>query len=210
MKKYKKLMKRLSVEAAIAAVIAISSIAAMIVVSGFLDGKVLSQTALQSEVSGIQAEVAQTRDRIQSTGVSTKVYNQLKSSRETMSLVINRSDATEKLSALKDRFRLSSLNLQISPDTPIEDEKLKSAGLDAVKSSVDISLGGMSDQHLFSFIDALTHSFSGFVKIKEITLTRSKSFDIDSMREISRGSKPEMVNGKVSFEWFGVPYKESK
>ena len=210
MRKYQVLAKKTGIEAAIAVGVMAASVTLMIVVSGVLESATQKQATLQGEVAGIQSEIAQTRERIQSTGASTKIYDELKSARHTMALEVNRKAATETLGRLKDQFRLSSLNLQLSPDQPLESDRLKTAGITAVKSNVDITLGAMSDQHLFSFIQELSRSFSGFVKLREITITRSKAFDIDSMREISRGSKPEMVTGKLAFEWYGIPHQEAK
>lgn len=203
MRKYQSVMKRVVVEGVVAAGLVVACAAANWFVSGIYETKLQQESALQGEISAAQGEVTQTKERLDNAGASYKKYGQLREYRHTMEMTLNRNQLTDLLATLKDKYRLSSLNLQLMPDAALENEKLKAAHVNAIQSGVQLSFGGISDEHLLSFTDDLLRSAPGLILISDMTLARSKAFDIDVMRDVSRGGKPEMATAKLDMKWFG-------
>lgn len=160
---------------------------------------------MQTKVQAANREATKSKERLQSAGASMALYDALKKEREEMSLVLNRREMTQLLTDLKMKYRLSSLNLQVSPEQPYEDDELRAMKLAVVSADVRLDFGGISDQHLFAFIQDVRRQCPGFIRIQELSLNRNKLFDIEAMRQISQGAKMEMVSGSLAFTWFGYP-----
>lgn len=210
MKKYKHLRKRTLTETGIAAALVLVTAGAMFAVSGMRDGAEKERKSMQSKVQSVKREADKSKERLESAGASMTLYDALKKERDAMSLTLDRQEMTALLGQLKEKYRLSSLNLQISSEIPYEDEELKTMKLDVVSSDVRLDFGGISDQHLFSFVNELRRKLPGFVRVKEVSLNRNKIFDIEAMRQISQGAKLEMVSGTLAFQWFGYPEVKKK
>lgn len=204
MNKFKTMRKKAAIEFGIAVgVIAVFS-GAYMGVSSMVASAEETKNQLQSRISQLQGETASARERLESADASAALYAKIASSRSRdVALPITRDELTNVLSTVKDIHRLSKLNMELSPFEAFTNEDLTAMEVKASKAAVKLTFGGMSDQHLFSFIERLNRDLAGFAKLTKVSLTRSLAFDIDMMRQVSRGSEPEMVTGDVEFDWYG-------
>lgn len=204
MNKFKTMRKKAAIEFGIAlGVIAVFS-GAYMGVSSMVASAEETKNQLQSRISQLQSETASARERLESADSSAALYAKIASSRSRdVALPITRDELTNVLSAMKDIHRLSKLNMELAPFEAFTNEDLTAMEVKASKAAVKLTFGGMSDQHLYSFIERLNRDLAGFAKLTKLSLTRSLAFDIDTMRQVSRGAQPEMVTGDVEFEWYG-------
>jgi hypothetical protein len=205
MRKFDKLKNKMIMELVVASVIVAVIFGISLFASGLAEDAEKDRRTAQAKLQTIRRDTQIAQERLQSSGASIALYDALKKERDEMSLTISRKEITDSLGRLKEKYRLSSLNLQMEPEQPFEDEEIRLMKLSVVKTTIVLEFGGMSDQHLFSFINELRRTLPGFIKVNELSLNREKIFDIEAMRQISQGATPQMVSGTMAFEWYGYP-----
>ncbi len=208
MKKYEALKKKLTIEGSIAIAIVAVFLGMSLFTSGLSTEAERERRQAQVNLQTVKRDLKKATERLENSGASMELYENLKKGRDEMSLVISRRTITQVLGTLKNNYRLTSLSLQMDPEEPFENEELQAAKLDVVRSNVVLELGGMSDQHIYSFIKEMRNKLPGFIKVKRLELKREKGFDIETLQQISNGAAPQMVSGKLAFEWYGYPNED--
>lgn len=210
MKKDKALIKRITAEGIIAVIVMGVSVGAMLFAGSLNDSSAESLKKESREVNAVRGKISNIKQQIDESGHSMKTYEKIRELKTTGDFTIDRKKAKIYLSDLRNKYRLSSLSMTVSPEEGVNDPRLKSIEVDARKTQISLTFGGMSDTHLLSFIQDLRASMPGFVKIDQLTLKRDKALDVTVYRQVSRGSTPEVVSGELIFTWVGLAEKKAE
>lgn len=210
MKKDKLLIKRLTVEGGIAAAVMAVTAGLMIFAGGLEQSSSEVLKKQTGEVNAVRGKISNIKQQIDESGRSADTYETIREFKTTSNFTINRKNAKKYLSDLRNKYRLSSLSMTISPEEKLDDPKLRSLDVDAKQTQIFLNFGGMSDTHLLSFIQDLRASMPGFVKIDKLELKRDKALDVTVYRQMSRGSTPEVVSGELVFTWIGLAEEEAE
>lgn len=162
------------------------------------------QKNLEQEINKIGSEIRTVRTNFQRAESSVDLYKKIVRSIEKKDFEINRDTVKNLLLDLRDRYRLSSLNLTMSPEETLTGSVYDLSDMHVITSEISVSFGGMSDQHIYAFIQALATQLSGYKQYLTFTLKRQKSLEHEILYQINQGSKPEMVGGDMSFRWIGL------
>ncbi|GEM_PF-1873857 len=162
------------------------------------------RNTLRSELSAAESRISEITRQIDDSGTSSEIFNDIRSKKDNLSFTFERDQVAERLAVLRDKYRLSSLSLTVSPESEINIPRLQNMSMKAVYTVIDLKFGAMSDTHVFSFIDDLQRSMPGFVRVDDITIEREKAMDVTIFRQMSRGAVPQMISGSLSFKWIGL------
>ena len=202
--KFNTLRKQLIVEGAILGGVAVAFTAVMLVISGVESSKLETKSQVSNEIRSIESNTLDLESRMGKAQSSLLLYQALKENRENETFDIDRDKIAELMQVMRKRFRLSSLQMTVAPEREIENEKLQKKTMRVISSDVQLQFGGMSDTHLYSFIDAMNQELSGFVKTKKLNMQRIKAIDESVLLQMRNGANPEMVSAVMDFTWVGL------
>lgn len=199
----KKLIKEGLVIAGV--VVAIGVVTAMVV--GWDEAAQAAKVQAQSLLSTAQSEVDIAKAQLSSIDEHMEAYRELDEKRDNEVYELNRAVFQDQMAALRAQYRLSELSLQLAPEQKLEMPALANNEVEAFSAEVKLTLASMTDQHVYSFVQAMQRSLPGFVKLKQMTLKRNLNFDVNVLRQISKGDSVKMVSGDVVFDWIGLAPK---
>lgn len=98
------------------------------------------------------------------------------------------------------------LNLEGSfdPVVPIESEPFRKKTLQGINSLVKLKFAAMTDEQIYNFLEAITTTFPGYVKVTKFTLERTGDITDSVLQAAERGRFPTLVTGTMEFYWIGV------
>lgn len=204
MSKPKRMKKRIGLEAVVFGGIAAALAGGMIGTGSWFKSVDTKRMSLQSEVSNSESRIADITRQIDESGTSSEVFNKIRGQKDNLEFNFERDQARDRLAVLREKFRLSSLALVVSPEITLNLPKLQNMNTGAVYTDIELKFGAMSDTHIFSFIEELQRSMPGFVRVDKIELEREKAMDVTIFRLMSRGAVPQMVSGTIVFKWIGL------
>lgn len=121
------------------------------------------------------------------------------------------SEAEKVLKKLEDQYPLSNVNVTFSKPVILDVKSLTTdSAVVEVSDKNNITFSSFSDEKVYQFIEALQKEFPGYVKITKFTLNRLELPSVESLRLISQGKTPALVNGSVEFTWYALKAVEPK
>ncbi len=201
--KYASIRKSLIKEAIIAGVIVVAVGVLASVIGGWSESSQAAKIQAQSALSVTQSEVDVNKLTLGSFDKNLETYEALDAVRDNENYDLSRSALQEQLARLRQKYRLSELNLQLESQTKIESDIFKNNEAEVYSAAGKLTFAGITDQHLYSFIQELQRVAPAFITIKQLTLKRNLSFDLTIMRKISQGETVSMVSGELAFDWIG-------
>jgi len=159
-------------------------------------------SAILSEHNAIQQELG--------TGFEVSAFYNAYSKYRNSNLLLKRDEATQLMSAMRERNHLTNLSVVISPITDVTADfgQIKSGVV--VKSEVKLSFGAVTDNSAYGLIEELEHKLPGIVVIQDIKLTRTAEPPRNLMTDLSQHKLAALVNGDVTFLWLGIRPNEDK
>jgi hypothetical protein len=154
---------------------------------------------LQGEISGLYVKLNAINKKAKEIKEATKLWQRLNEKhkkREGLKI-----DSIKKtFDQFKKRYRLSEANLDLS--TPVELVDIyKTDTTVVVSSEVTVKFKAITDEYVFSFIDAVLKELPGYVKVEMLQMSRTGEVNDDLLRRISKGENPELVAGSMTFQW---------
>ena len=163
--------------------------------------------SLNSNVSSVNGEIQTLQTQYTKAKNSLDLYKTLEN-KQGIGESLSRDSAKKLLDRLKEEYLLSSLSLTLTPTVEIKDSPVSTKTATLVSSEVTLRFDGMSDEQIFSFVNAISKEFTGYLRFTRFELTRNKEVTTDVLRSIGKGERPALVSGELSFKWFGLKANE--
>lgn len=161
--------------------------------------------ALEGSVSAITGETNTLRDKYSKVQQNTSLYQEVMQKNAKEGLYINRQHIREKFNQFKNRYTLNNLRLSMAPVEQMADLKYKRKTSEIVSSNVTVSFDTLSDEEVYSLLDAMGREMTGAPKITKMIIARPAGGLTEEMLKIIglRGSYP-LVKGELGFTWLGI------
>lgn len=119
--------------------------------------------------------------------------------------VINRETIAESLATLRKTHHLIDMELTQSPITEVADNVLTLKSGKAVKSTVHITFGGLTDNSIYNFIFDLKHKLSGIVLVSELKIVKSGELNkAVVVAATEQHTITPIIKGELTFVWLGI------
>lgn len=201
--KYRRLLRRIGIEGAFAAGI-VGVLAGLMVLAGNLESASRSeQDTLRRDVQQVRTQTARLNAQVEDLGVAAQIYTDLSQRRQNMDFVADRAKVRPILARLKQKYSLTTLNLQFSPQRELDLQALELVKGRALRIDLTINVGGLADHYLYAFIQDFKRQFPGIVQLQSVQMNRRQRITIDVLSQISRGNPVETVSGVIGFAWYG-------
>ncbi|MCD6035569.1 MAG: hypothetical protein K0R63_1310 [Rickettsiales bacterium] len=100
----------------------------------------------------------------------------------------------------KSRYHLGEMVIELTPPEKLGSlYETETSFVEA--STVSLRFSALSDEYALSFVDSILHDLPGYVKIEYLKISRSQDLNHDSLLRISKGEKPALVLGELTFKW---------
>lgn len=97
-----------------------------------------------------------------------------------------------------------NLEGSFDPVVPIQAEAFRKKTLEGISSLVKLKFSAMTDEQIYRFVEAITRSFPGYVKVIKFQLERKGEISDAVLLAAGRGQFPQLVEGTMEFYWIGV------
>lgn len=158
---------------------------------------------LNGNVSGVNGEIQNLQTQYSKAKSSLDLYNSLQDKRG-IDETFSRDGAKKILDRLKEEYLIDNLVMTVTPTQEIKDSPVSTKTATLVLSDVTLKFDGMSDEQLFSFINALSKEFTGYLKFTKMELTRGGEISTDTLKSIGKGTRPTLVSAEIMFKWYGL------
>jgi hypothetical protein len=155
--------------------------------------------------------IAQNRaaiDKHRKAETSLELYERLMQQNGDETLSLDRRKVTQLLNELNQRYRLSGLNLSISPPEKKNNSDFSVASGEVFSSDVRISFQSISDEFAFGLLYDMVEKFPGLVSISEFQLARKDDVTPGIVSELQRGRNTALVRGTLTFNWLGLKFEK--
>jgi hypothetical protein len=166
-----------------------------------------AETALDQDRNQIQLMQTQ----ISQTGEALAKFSELSKNRTSDRFDNDTEIMKVVLRQLKDRFRLSdSLQLTISQEKISEQPSLQALNYKVVvREDMEITVGAMSDLHVYSALQQFLLEMPGLVRITQVQLSRRAPMSPEAIAQMRAGGVPELAGGKLRFTWITFEEKNA-
>ncbi len=199
----KKLFKKLAVSGAMVA-LALPVMVYLYLMQDFLKS---DYDKVKSEISGIEGSYKKTSENLEKAHGVFERYESLPADRlplpsvDAMEVTSRIREARLPLQELKERYRLSNLDMSLAAPVELAGEMRKDK-ISAASSKVTLKFSALTDELALSFIDALIAEFPGYVWIDSLSMRRSGVAINDAMLgQIRAGTMPSVVDIMLVFDW---------
>jgi hypothetical protein len=174
-----------------------------------LEQSVKEKTAAEQVLSQNQSQANSLADQLQKSNVAEKRFLETQSTRTNFDFSANNAGLKEWLRSAIMHYRFSNnFKLSLTAEKPAEAKDLSTKTHQAVEHrDMRIELNAISDAHVFSFLDDMSHSAPGFIVLENISLKRTGDIDKSTITSIRAGSAPQIVEAKIVFNWIGLNEK---
>ncbi len=136
-------------------------------------------------------------------------YNELLQEYDIGKFTLDIDNAQRVINNLRQKYRLTNLELKISSEKIYGDSNQKYEGFEPLYREVNMTFFGLSDAHIYAFINELQEELSGYVRFAEFSVTRERPMSDALYQDVRRGSTPSIVQAELSFLWIGIARKET-
>lgn len=141
--------------------------------------------------------------QIESLGEAAKIYAVLSQQRQAMDFMINPVLIRPLINALRAKYRITKLNIELTPPSVLELKNFTSKTHRGSRYEITMNVGGMADHFIYQFAYDVTQLLPGFVQISAMDVNRETPLSIEVLSNISRGMNVETVSGNLKMNWFG-------
>lgn len=161
---------------------------------------------LDSQVNGLRSETASLQAQLVKAKESLELYSTINQRNQNAGFEINRDLAAQVLDRLKKSYHLGALSMKTDAVKIMEDSRFQKKTATILGTDVSMTFNGLTDAHLYSFIQAVRFGFPGYVRMSKLRLQRVSEPDRSVFLAISRGNVPGLVTADMEFKWYGIRY----
>lgn len=175
----------------------------------YIESQTKRQQDVSSNIDQMNGKIVLIKSNYEKANVSIDVYKEISDKLEAGELQTDDKALRETLLSLKEKFRLSQLNLKLEPDVAYRGNSLiaNNSVVGVKYRSVELRLGAMSDIHIYSFVGFLLGELSGIVKVEDFSIRREKNISKEALFRISNGAIPQAVTAQLKFFWVDLKEK---
>lgn len=168
--------------------------------------------ALQSRFGQEQAEIALLRTKVESAGTVGKSYGDLVTDRAGAGFEIDNARVRDVLQELVERYRLNlEGKLEYSAQqayAPAAFQNLTNKFI--VRRDARFVFTAITDQHVYSFLEALRRELPGIIRFTKFSLRRTAEADPTVIATLASGNPAYLVSAEVTFDWYGMVSAEAQ
>lgn len=208
MLKYKSLRNKLMRDAGVSAALVLGLGTAAYFLSGHLVTLEEEKLALEANIQRIASETAEMERKQGIVASSLADYQVVRKQLDEGKLTLSREKTKDILAALRKRYRISNLSLNVAPEKLVTSGEVQSRKtLDVQQSMLEMRFDAISDLHVYSFLQAMREQLPGYVTITDITMARQRLITDEALLQASKGEELRMVNVSARITWYGVATK---
>lgn len=188
-------------------------IAVWLTVSSMADESDTELMRVRTALSFKQTEINSLTHQIENSKGARIEYAKYILSRENDHFLYNVDEAKQVLSKLRADFQLGSeLKLTLSKDSVLNEGSLGTLPYEiTVRPNTKITFSGLTDTHLFAFVDALESEIPGILEVTELKITQKDGgLNTEALAKISTGTSLVLADGVLGFNWYSVQPKSAK
>ena len=202
--KFRLLRKKVIAESVVLAVICGVLLAVYVFASMQEEQFAAESQILQGDLAALNLQRQNLESQLRRAKKSISIYNEVKKQLDDNQFALNRDKAQMIINQLKDKYMLSSINMKVSPVSDVATDKYKSTTIKLIQSKVTLNFSGISDEYLLSFVNDLMRKLNGYIRVTNLSLSRTGDINKESLTQISQGKLPALVTGELGFNWVGV------
>ncbi len=162
---------------------------------------------LTRQINQVNADIQQLDSRFKKARQSLDLYEQLRSSSDNADEALSRKEITAILNILKDKYKLSTLTLRMTPMIELADQKYVTPTTSVAKTELTMTFSGMTDELLLGFVKDLQELLPGYSRIIFLEMERTGSIDNQFLMAVNRETYPALVQGEVTLQLMGLTKK---
>ena len=167
-------------------------------------------TEAERKLRKARTDIAQLEQKFNIYESSFSAFRNIKEQYDQNIFTVNLDDAQSSLNALRQKHRITNLNVDITPRELFNPAKAKYVGFNAIFREVTLTFSALSDAHIYAFTDAIADKFSGFIRFTHADIRRARPVSPTIIKEIQRGSAPSMAEATIRFLWIGIDEKQEE
>ena len=203
----KKVKKNLVIKVGICSLIVAIVIAIFIYLGQFQDKYQQQYNWLRSDISSFNRKIENLNKKTLEFSDAVKKWNEIGGDEKKLG-GLRISEAKELIDTLKERYKLSDLEISFSKPKELTGGELASDVISVIESEVNLTLKAVTDEYLLNVIYALKKEFPGYIQIKSFSMSRSGEVTKEILQMLSKGENPGLVNAQVDFIWRDLKYKQ--
>ncbi|MBI1274916.1 hypothetical protein GC177_02960 [bacterium] len=159
---------------------------------------------LETSIRTTNSDIQNLDDGLNKSRTSLPIYNTLMAKNPPNTETLDRKKLTEVIAYLKEHYDLVDAQISISPIVKLDKDPFTLQRMKAEHALVTVTVGALSDELLFSFIDHLMRVAPGLTVAESLNVERMSNMDDAFYDAISSGKPVQAVKGTFSFHWIGV------
>lgn len=159
-----------------------------------------------------QSQVSTFSTQLDKSGIAEKRFLETQGNRTNLDYSSNTEALKTWLKAAIIQYRLSnSFKLSLTSEKSVENKELAGSNYETLEHpNMKVEFHAISDTHVFSFIEDLTHNAPGFFAIDGLTIKRLGDIDKNTIALMRSGAAPYLVDAQIRFNWIGLNEKQKK
>jgi hypothetical protein len=162
---------------------------------------------LRRQVSEIKANNANLEKKYRIAKRSFQLFTELKEGKQKGSFKLDRKAIIPVLDELKEKHRLSRLNVTLSPAVELANPSFRKPTASVLSSNVKLEFSALTDKDLMNFMQDISiqiPQYAGYVKLSKFDMARASTITNNLLVAISKGNKPEVAKCSLDFYWLGI------
>jgi hypothetical protein len=204
MSKYKRLRKNLIFESAVIAGVLTALAGGAFFISSMSDDYRNQRNTISGQIGGLAAQIGQLQAQLTKAQRSMGAYQDLLKRNQNAGFTLSRQDAKTKLETLRDRYRLATMHVNMSPIVDASDAKYQKKTVSMISNTMTLDMDAMSDEDIVAFMDDMEKELSGFVRVTTFSIVKSEKVSNENLLTISQRGTFPMVRGEIKFIWMGI------
>lgn len=202
--KYQEIRKKLIVEASVVVAIFAVMGGGVFYLNMVADDYQQEKSQLEAQLAQVTNERQALQNKYEKIQGNTSLYREVIEENAADRLSISRQLLRKKVNDFKARYFLNDLTLNMSPVQEMTGNQYRYNSAVLVASELTANFDALTDEDIYSLVQALQDELSGTLKITQFTVSRVSKVTDESLRSIARNGQYSMVKGNIRFTWFGI------
>lgn len=167
-------------------------------------GYLAERQRISASINNVNSDIQKLDSTFKKAKESLDLYEQLQQSENSAESALSRKNIAESLNILKDRYKLHSLSLRMTPVKDLEDRRYLTDTTQVIQTEITLSFAGMTDELMFGFINDVLRQLPGYTRVSYLKMKRDLPIDNEFLLAVSREEFPPLVSGEVAFHLLGM------
>lgn len=114
---------------------------------------------------------------------------------------LSRLTATQAIKSLSVKYAINKMSYEFGMEEKIRMNALEDTRVMLSTVPLTLNIEALTDEDVFTFIDALRKQGEGFITIRSLTLNRIGNDISEAIRSIMRGQRPTIIEARAVLDW---------